>query len=196
MDPINKLNIQFDVEILKNLLDDSDLFGEYNYRAAGDSPHKEMTDIWVRYKDPSECIESGDFSSMGEEHESVWLKDIPEIKEISSSLMKFLDGDRLGGVLVTKLPIGGKITPHIDSGWHAEYYDKYFIPIKNNSGAKFCFNDVEINPRKGEVYAFRNDVIHWVNNDSDSDRIAMIICIKQSKLSKEGLCLGDMQQQQ
>lgn len=193
MQPINKLDIKFDVSGLKEFLENCDLFGEYNYRALGDSPHKEMTDIWVRYKDPSECISTGDFSSMGLEHKSEWLKEVPFIKDISSKLMSFLDGEQLGGVLVTKLPASGKIEPHIDSGWHAEYYDKYFVSIKNESGAKFCFDDIEIEPKEGDVYAFRNDVNHWVINESKADRIAMIICIKQSKLNKEGLCLGEQQ---
>ena len=191
MKPINKLDITFCVEYLKSWLETCDLFGEYNQRAGEDSPHKEMTDIWARYKNPEECIKSGDWSSFGLEHKSEWLKDIPEVKEISDQLMQFLGGEQLGGVLITKLPPNGKILPHVDAGWHAEYYDKYYIPIKNSKGATFSFDNATINPKEGEVYAFRNDVTHWVENNSNEDRIAMIICIKQHKLSKEGLCLGE-----
>lgn len=193
MKPINKLNIKFEVSYLKSWLESCDLFGEYNQRAMGESPHKEMSDIWARYKNPKECIKTGDWSSFGLEHESEWLKDIPVVKEISDQLMTFLDGERLGGVLITKLPPNGKILPHVDSGWHAEYYDKYYIPIKNGKGATFLFDNATIQPKEGEVYAFRNDVTHWVENNSNEDRIAMIICIKQSNLSKEGLCLGEQQ---
>ena len=193
MQPINKLGISFDVSALRLFLEGCDYFGEYNQRASKGSPHTEMSDIWARYKNPKECIESGDFSSFGLEHKSEWLKDIKEVKDISYALMGFLDGKQLGGVLITKLPPGGKIKPHTDSGWHAEYYDKYLVSLKNESGARFCFDDVSIEPKEGEVYAFRNDVNHWVTNDSENDRIAMIICIKQTKLSKEGLCLGEQQ---
>lgn len=193
MKPINKLGIRFDVSKLKAFLEDCDMFGEYNQRAIEGSPHAEMTDIWVRYKNPKECIESGDFSSFGLKHESEWLKEVPEVRAISSALMGFLYGNSLGGILITKLPPGGKIKPHVDHGWHAGYYDKYFVSVKNESGAEFNFDNASIEPEEGEVYAFRNDVNHWVTNDSDSDRIAMIICIKQTKLSKEGLCLGVQQ---
>jgi len=193
MTPFNKLDIRFDVSYLKHWLEDCDLFGEHNQRACEGSPHKEMTDIWVRYKNPEECIKSGDWSSFGLEHKSEWLKDVPMIKDISNQLMEFLNGSVLGGILITKLSAGGKIHPHTDSGWHAEYYDKYLIPIKNSYGAIFCFDNGTIKPKEGDVYAFRNDVTHWVDNNSDDDRIAMVICIKQSKLSKEGLCLGDSQ---
>lgn len=191
--PINKLDISFNIEKLKNWLVDCDLWGEFTMRGDGEgSPHKDMKDIWVRYRHFDDCIESGDWTPFFEEHESEWLKDIPDVKEISDSLMGYLNGSQLGGILLTKLPAGGKILPHVDGGWHPEYYDKYLIPINNKKGAVFGFEECSVDTKEGDVYAFRNDVHHWVNNNSPEDRIAMIICIKQNKLSKEGLCLGDM----
>jgi len=194
--PFNKLDIKFDVSKTLEFLEYCDLWDEYpQRRTAPQSPHREMVDIWVRYKDPEDCIKTGDWSAFTKEHESEWLKDVPGVKEMCDKLMLFLDGDRLGGVLITKLPPGGKIEPHTDAGWHASYYDKYYVPIKNEKGAKFCFEYGEIEPEEGEVYAFRNDKIHWVENNSSKDRIAMIICINQNKLSKEGVCLGQQRQQ-
>lgn len=187
----NKLKIKFDVKELKEYLETCDLWGEYPQRGLKGSPHEDMKDIWVRYKNPAENIESGDWSNFADEHESEWLKEIPFVKTIANALMGYLDGERLGGILITRLPNNGEIKRHVDSGWHAEYYDKYYIPIKNNRGAMFCFESGKIEPEEGEVYAFRNDVPHWVINKSGEDRIAMIICIKQTKLSKGGLCLGD-----
>ncbi|PHS02425.1 MAG: hypothetical protein COA78_21125 [Blastopirellula sp.] len=195
MKPVNKLKISFDVQGVKSFLEECDLFGEYTQRSDGDtSPHKEMTDIWVRYKDPKPHIESGDWSEFMGCHESVWLKDIPAIKDLCAGLMGFLNGEKLGGVLITKLPPGGGIAPHVDGGWHAAEYDKYYVPLKNAKGAEFHFDDCFICPEEGDVYAFRNDKNHWVENNSNEDRIAMVVCIKQTKLSKEGLCLGDTQQ--
>ena len=196
MKPINKLNISFDVSTLKKFLVNCDLWDKYPQRRTAEaSPHSEMTDIWVRYKNPDECIKTGDWSAFTKEHKSDWLEDIPNVKTIASRMMEFVGGDKLGGILITKLPAGGKIQPHTDAGWHAEYYDKYYIPIKNCKGAKFCFDNCEIDPDEGDVYAFRNDNNHWVKNDSSEDRIAMIVCIKQTKFSKEGLCLGQQQRQ-
>lgn len=189
--PFNKLNISFDVEYLKGYLESCGLWDRYNMRRLTGSPHVEMVDIWARFNNPEPFIKSGDWSKFVDEHESEWLFKIPEVEEICQQLMQYLDGERLGGVLITKLPPNGKIYPHVDNGWHAEYYDKYFVSIKNGKGAKFCFDDGEIEPNEGDVYAFRNDKNHWVENKSNQDRIAMIICIKQSKLSKEGLCLGE-----
>ena len=156
MPQFTKLDIDFDVSDLASFLESTDLWGEIPQRCFEGSPHSQVTDIWARYKDPASCIESGDWSTMGDEHESVWLKEIPSVRRIAGSLMGFLDGEQLGGVLITKLQPGGSIDSHIDAGWHAEYYDKYYIPIKNAKGAYFAFEgDNRIEPEAGDVYAFR-----------------------------------------
>lgn len=168
------------------------LFGEFNARKEAGPIHADMTDIWLRYGDINEMVESGDYSKIADEHDSIWLKDLPECKKLCFQIMNMVDGERLGGVLITKLPIGGKILPHQDSGWHAEYYDKYFIPIQNAKGAVFGFESGIIDPVEGDVWAFDNSYTHWVENGSDRERIAMIVCIKQNKLNKGGaLCLGE-----
>ena len=59
-----------------------------------------------------------------------------------------------------------KILPHTDSGWHAEYYDKYYIPIQNEKGSVFCFDSGSIDPERGDVWAFNNSYSHWVENNS------------------------------
>ena len=188
--PFSKMDIRFDTGGLSDWLESCDLWGEYPQRCGEGSPHAEVTDIWARFKDPEECLRTGDWSSFVGEHESTWLKDIPGVKEISQSLMGFTKGEQLGGVLITKIEPGKGVLPHIDNGWHASFYDKYLVSIKGSEGARFCFDEGYIEPKNGEVYAFRNDVMHWVENNSNESRIAMIVCIKQHKFSKEGLCLG------
>ncbi len=183
MSSYKKLDLRLNVQPLKEALERrSDLFGKYDYRATSEgSPHSEMKDIWVRYKDVAPHIKSGDFSSFANEHDSIWYqvyRDLPETKEIIFSVMNAVNGERLGGVLITKLPPGGKIKKHVDGGWHAEYYDKYYVPVKNEDGAIFSFEDGVIAPAEGDVYWFDNSKPHWVENNSDSERIAMVICIR------------------
>ena len=191
----SKVDMTFDANPLKSaLFINHKLFGEYPQRAdAINSPHSEMKDIWVRYGDIKPCIESGDFSGIADEHDSVWYdaaKKLPEVMPIVFDLMKLVKGERLGGVLITKLPPGGKINPHTDAGWHAAYYDKYYAVIQNKEGASFHFEDGVIEPREGEIYWFDNSNLHWVENKTNIDRIAMIICIKTNNNLEGLLCLG------
>ncbi len=163
-----------------SLVRQPELFGRNRERGDSyDSPHSEMKDIWVRYNDRNNVVPGVDT-----EHDSVWYPEyykLPELRPIVFWLMNHVQGERLGGVLITKIPPGGKIAPHIDRGWHAGYYEKYFIPIQNDDGAVFGFEDGVIAPKLGEVYWFRNDNLHWVENNSSRDRIALIVCIRSHK---------------
>lgn len=162
------------------------LFGKYPQRGNFEgSPHSEMKDIWVRYNDVEPYLKKGSLDGFADEHDSVWYPSayaIPQVRKVVFDLMRIVEGERLGGVLITKLPPKGIIEKHSDGGWHAEYYDKYFVPILNEEGATFCFEDGVIHPKIGEAYWFDNSVPHWVENNTDSDRIAMIVCIRHSKV--------------
>ena len=187
--------LQVDVEHLKNyLVANPEIFDKYNMRrTAPGSPHSQMVDIWVRHKDIQPHLESGDSSTFGEEHESIWYPEfagLPQVRQICAGLMYMTGGTRLGGVLITKLPPGGRIEMHSDSNWHADYYEKYFVPIQNAEGAAFHFNQLELNedgytrlsidPFPGEVWWFDNSEQHGVINNSTEDRLAMIVCIRRT----------------
>jgi len=182
---IKKIDLEVDVlSLQEKLINNPNFFGLISDRIDTniDSPHRESSDIWVRY---------GDIFKYGknvliDEHDSVWypiIDSLPEVLPIAFELMAKVHGERLGGILITKIEAGKKIYPHIDTiGWHPNYYEKFYIPILNKSGAIFGFEkDGDIQATEGEVYWFRNDIPHWVNNDSESDRIAMVICIKPFK---------------
>lgn len=176
-----KIDIQLNTEPLKEALyRHFYLFDEFTFRKDNpESPHKEMQDIIFRYNDRKNY--HNDRSKFNEEHDAVWYKSadiIPEVKDVVFDLMCKVRGERLGMVLCTKLGPSKNIEPHTDGGWHAEYYKKYYVAIKNQPGATFYFTDGEITPNEGEVYEFKNSLPHWVKNKSNDDRIALIVCIK------------------
>jgi len=176
MKPFARIYDDLDVSHLQIALNaKTHLFGERKMRQETYA-HAAMSDIWVRYND---------YKNLGpnfnDEHDSVWYpayRELPELKPILFGLMALVDGERLGGVLITKVPAGGRIEPHVDGGWHAGYYSKFYVPVQNDAGASFEWEGAAIHPHLGEVYEFRNDIPHWVNNDSKRNRIAMIVCIK------------------
>jgi hypothetical protein len=173
----------FDVEpIRQSLSEQPELFGLHRQRAQFYmSPHSGMSDIWVRYNDIANYKSLEDMSTFNDRHESVWYPSASRINGLRSlifKLMQHVEGERLGGILITKVPPGGSIAAHTDAGWHAEYYSKFYVPIQNDPGARFCFTDGVIEPNLGEIYWFDNSVVHWVENNSNKDRIAMIVCIK------------------
>lgn len=169
-----KLDVSAIVEALNK---NPQLWDEHNHRRVFDgSPHAEMVDIWVRFGDISEG-----FEKLREPHDSVWYDSsniIDGVRDVAFQLMALVQGERLGGILITKLGAGNEILPHVDKGWHAEYYEKFYVSIKSPKGSKFCFEDGAIESKAGDVYLFRNDRLHWVKNDTTEERITMVVCIK------------------
>jgi hypothetical protein len=143
--------------------------------------HAGVSDIWLRYNDLANF--KGDLASFNEAHESVWYPSfdlVPAAVPIIFNVMRFVMGERLGGVLLTKIPPGGRVAPHLDLGWHARKYQKFAVQIAANDQQAFCFDEMQLITAPGDVYTFNNQQLHWVENDSDEDRITMIICIESA----------------
>ena len=161
------------------------LFGKYNDRCVGDSPHRESTDMWLRYNRRSavdECSErlTADHPANGP-HRSVWYPayyQLPQARPIIFDLMTLVEGEELGSVLIVKLEPGKTIYPHCDGGWAAGFYEKYFIPVQIAPGSVFNFPDGSFNAQLGDVYWFDNSVPHSYENHSNQDTIMMIVTVR------------------
>tara|TARA_R110000823_G_scaffold225669_1_gene353417 strand:- start:1995 stop:2537 length:543 start_codon:yes stop_codon:yes gene_type:complete len=151
-----------------------ELWNQHTYRTENEtSPHHGVDDIWVRCSEP--------FGVWNQEpHDSVWYPSasVLPVKELVYPLMQSVQGDRLGSILITRVLPGQSVKPHIDPGWHARFYKKFAIQVQSAPGQAFCFDDLSLSAKPGEVYFFDNSYSHWVTNDSKHDRITMIVCIK------------------
>jgi hypothetical protein len=153
-----------------------ELWNERTERTApADSPHRGVDDIWVRFADPATMREDGS-------HDSVWYPpaDALPVRALVFPLMAAVRGERLGGVLITRIRAGQEVKPHIDPGWHARYYDKYAIQLAAGPDQAFNFEDGSLVTKPGDVYWFDNAHVHWVNK-SDHDRITLISCIRTER---------------
>lgn len=157
--------------------------GRPERRAFDGTSHAATSDIWVRYNDAAK--HGGDLKAMSAEHVPVWYPAwnvLPALKPIIMTLMTLVEGEMLGGVLITKIPPGGAVLPHRDSGWHVDYYDKFYVSIGSQPGAKLWCEEgglrEALSPQPGEVYLFDNRKLHWVENASAFDRVTLIVCIR------------------
>lgn len=140
------------------------------------SPHREVDDIWARYGEGEQLTD--------EAHQSVWLPAsdmIPEVKSHARAVMGLVRGDSLGGVLITRIPPGRQVYPHVDSGWHARAYDKFALQVSAHPQQSFCYEDGQHVTATGDLFWFHNQASHWVINNSPCDRITVIICVKLEK---------------
>ena len=135
------------------------------------SPHYGLSDIYVRYSaNPLDR----------EAHESIWYPaaEVLPVHDLIFQLMADQRAERLGGVLITKIPAGKSCKPHHDGGWHAGYYRKFGIQIASAPGQAFCFEGESLETKPGDVFEFDNSHTHWVTNETPHDRITLIVTLK------------------
>lgn len=150
------------------------------------TPHLAVSDIWVRYN-PWENFQ-GDIAAFNGPHVSEWYpaaSQIPSVRRIAEDVFQSVGGRQLGGVLITRIPPGGWVRPHVDSGWHARYYEKFAIQLRGDERQAFHFEAASLSALPGELYTFDNSRLHWVTNDSDSERVTLIICIRREPVDDD-----------
>lgn len=143
-----------------------------------DSPHYGLSDIWARFAAPG--------VNGGEPHRSVWYPsaDLIPVRELVYPLMSMVEGEELGGVLITKIPAGKMCKPHRDLGWHARAYEKVAVQIAADPEQAFHFHDEHLVTEPGDCFWFDNFHEHWVTNPTNHDRITMIVCIRTTAMDE------------
>jgi quercetin dioxygenase-like cupin family protein len=175
--PVSKLN--------EELAEHPELWDLLTLRTqAADSPHREVSDIWLRYRSWDE-FDPGNPQAFSDQHESIFYAayyKLPAMEWILAQLVDRLGPFELGGILITKIPPGKSVKPHSDAGrWHSEYFSTKVLVLLNSApGQQFCFENGEVHEGEaGEVFTFDNRPVHWVTNDSDQDRISLIFAIRK-----------------
>jgi len=184
--PIRYITSGFDIDdAVKEIEGHPELWNLYTMRTSEvGSPHVDVDDIWIRYNDWNNF--KGNRVSFNEEHESVWypsVEKLPSIKSLVMDVMAYVQGERLGGVFITRVPAGKSVKKHTDNGWHSRYYDKFAVQLKSNIQQAFCFDNYELCSEEGDLYTFDNSRKHWVVNNSNEDRITLIITIRGHRFS-------------
>lgn len=173
--PSNMKLLARGVNVLPALLElrrHPELWNQFRDRTYTGSVHEGVDDIWVRYAD-------GGVTAGLREHKSIWYPAsivLPNVVKLAMDLFRYAGGTTLGGVLITRIPPGRNVLPHTDTGWHAEHYKKIAIQLESHQQQAFHYEDGSLVTAPGDVFAFCNQPLHWVTNDSPIERITMIVC--------------------
>jgi len=180
----NFMKVAQGVDVIPLLLEihrQPELWNKNPCRLSKVGPHHETQDMFLRYKDETENVKTGDWSNFSDEHIPDWNKTIdflPSSKKIIFDLMHRVGGEMLGGVFVYKVEPGKQIYPHVDKGWHASFYDKFNVCLQSNQNAAFIYDDESMVQSQGDIHLFRNDTTHRVINEGKDDHIVMTVCIR------------------
>lgn len=161
-------------DLLWTLQANPHLWDEHTDRTAPEeSPHHGLSDIWARWAAPG--------VDGSHPHDAIWYPcaDVLPVRPLAMQIMAAVGGERLGGVLITKIPAGARCKPHTDPGWHARHYEKFAVQVQSSPGQRFCFDGESLEPKPGDVYWFDNSHTHWVENDTPHDRITLIVCVRR-----------------
>lgn len=178
--PIRFLESGLPIEdVLKSISEHPDVWNRHTIRTGHYGPHRSISDIWCRYNDIRNF--DGDRERFNGPHESIWYPAADEIgvKPLVEDVVQRVGGKKLGGVLITKIPAHENCMPHVDRGWHAEYYEKFAVQLASNDQQAFHFDGVHLVTKPGDLFWFDNSKTHWVTNPSDEDRMTLIICIRR-----------------
>lgn len=162
---------------LQQLDDHPELWDQHPQRTRHpESPHRETSDIWLRYRDPAELHEPSDFRGP---HWPVFYPAWRELTGLHSfvyDLARRVRAVHVGGILLTRMKPGTRVYSHDDRGaWHAEFHNaKVWMPLVANG---LCFNqccDEQVVMKPGEAWMFDNLLPHSVINAGDTERITLI----------------------
>lgn len=98
------------------------------------------------------------------------------IFEIVSGLENKVVG-KAARILLIKLEAGKNVTEHVDSGDYLSTVRRYHIPLITNDKVFYTVNSETINMKKGECWEINNLKPHSVLNDSNEDRVHLLIDI-------------------
>lgn len=129
------------------------------------------------------AVEAGEHPTI-DQHENIdypAYKLLPEARPLIMGLMAEVSGERLGRVMINKMRPGGRIFPHADTPFHADYYSRFHIVLASAPGSEFRCGDEKVCMGTGEVWWFNNKLEHEVKNNSGQDRIHMIVDVRTSR---------------
>lgn len=172
------------IPLLNQILRQPNLWKADTYlRDYPQGPFQDVETIFLRFP-PASVTELE--RSHRDQHECVWMDGwlhLSAARPLVFSLMSRIEGERLGRVMINKVRPGGRIYPHCDTPVHAQYWDRYHIVIDGPPGATFRCEDEVVEMKTGEVWWFQNALEHEVVNNSEHDRIHMILDIKTQSMA-------------
>ena len=151
------------------------LWNQHGWRKRTGSPHTEMSDIWVRFAENPDDVAKPHFAK--------WYPayyELPALKPLIFGAMAKAEASHLGGVLITRIPPHGKIDAHVDRGWHPEFYNyKAYFVLQSNDACEFWIENERQVMKQGEVWRINNLAVHGVDNNGDTERQTLIVCMRK-----------------
>lgn len=143
----------------------------------GLSPHREVEDIILR----GQKLADDSLRSVVKAQNDLQCYNYDEFLALPSArhfifgIMTRVEATQLGRVIITKLAPGKKIYEHTDEGKYSEHYSRFHVVLQGSAGTLFTIEDEQVSMRTGEVWWVNKLKKHSVANNSNDDRVHLII---------------------
>ena len=98
-----------------------------------------------------------------------------EIKEICDIISLVYPNGEPKRIILNKLPPGKVIAEHFDANYHLETCRRIHLPIITNDHVNFNIQRQKISMNVGVITEINNNALHSVQNNSNKDRIHLLI---------------------
>lgn len=179
--------------LLHQIVRHHELWNQNNLRTKyKQSPHSQVDDIILRFQ-PHVDLSSGAGMTTGyvpeadayqkivDDAECVWYPAwdvLTEAHKLIFDLAFMVKAERIGRILISRMAPGKVIAPHVDGGACANYYSRYQMPLQSAPGCVFDCAGERVQMAGGEVWYFNNKLEHSVTNNSNTDRISLVLDLK------------------
>jgi hypothetical protein len=134
--------------------------------------HKETTTVFLTDYDLDWELHKPYAGTIREPESELYRLVEPIIKDLEK-----LHNGRVGRVIFPKLKAGKKIDAHVDSGDYLNVSRRHHIPIITNNNVFFLIDNGALNMLEGECWEINNMHLHEVINNSEQDRVHLLIDI-------------------
>ena len=173
--------------IVKELKDNENLWGELDYFKqyhTSISSNDDYKFIVLHYPDMRQLegivsvdpVEAMCYPAMNK---------LPNTTKLLFDLMRQFRVTRLGNVYLSKMKPGAVVRPHIDNKQQTDYYDHFQVCIQSGDKTYFNIEEESYNQHSGEFTLLDITKMHEVKNDSDIDRIVMVLDFKKPNEYKD-----------
>lgn len=168
--------------LLVSIESQPDLWNQNTLRTSHpDTPHKDVDDIWLWFNELKDDVASTIDDVQTHPYPAWWA--LPQARAIVFDLMRLVEATQLGRCVISRLPPGKKILPHVDQGSPATFYQRFQICLQSAPGCNFTIEDEQVCFKPGEIWLINNKAEHSVVNNSNLDRISMVVDLRLPVMS-------------
>ena len=170
------------LDILKTIPDDEwkkDTEVRNSKAKMGGNTNLDTRALMLKYK--SSAVTGPGFADYEKNDVETLNKLKPILDEIISDAKNFYGYEnlKLTNIIFTELRRGGIITEHVDEGKMLTTNHRIHIPLVSDPAVKFTLDHKDYYLEPGHGYEINNQLTHEVRNESNIDRIHMIIDLKE-----------------